>query len=497
LACGGIEMDQVRGRDAAERADTVKRKKTVFLTGASGNMGREGLRELLARRDRCDIVVLVLPTAADRKLMSACEKEPGVRVVWGDLTRYEDVLSCVTGADYVLHVGGMVSPAADSQPERTAQVNIGAVENILRAIQAQPDPGHIRLVYIGSVAQTGDRNPPVHWGRAGDPIKIGVQDHYALTKTVAERMVVESGLRYWVSLRQTAVAHLRLLDAMDPIMFHVPINGVFEWVTARDSGRLLANVCEDDVPEEFWRRVYNIGGGESCRITNHEFMERSFRCAGITNPGKVCEANWFALGNFHGHWFEDSDTLERYLHFRSESMDDFFAELGKRARFRARLAAAFPSAVKRRIEKTAHAERGTLFWLEHGMEQMIRAAFGSRERWEQIPPWGRFPLLQPSRTPSRLNHGYDETRPKADLDLGEMRRAAAFRGGECLSGTMAGGDLGSPLQWRCCFGHRFAASPTLILLAGHWCPECLATGNNAEVAGRSEFLAQVWSPVEG
>lgn len=473
----------------------MKRKKTVFLTGASGNMGREGLRELLARRDRYDIVALVLPTAADRKLMSVYQKEPGVRVVWGDLTRYEDVLSCVTGADYVLHVGGMVSPAADSKPERTARVNIGAVTNILQAIQAQPDPGRIRLVNIGSVAQTGDRNPPIHWGRTGDPIKIGVQDHYALTKTIAERMVVESGLRYWVSLRQTAIAHLRLLEGMDPIMFHVPVNGVFEWVTARDSGRLLANVCEDDVPEGFWRRVYNIGGGESCRMTNHEFMQRAFSSMGIVSPGKVCEANWYALGNFHGHWFEDSDALEGFLHFRSESMDAFFAQLGKRVRFRAWLAAAFPSAVKRRIEKTAHSERGTLFWLEHGIEEMIRAAFGSREQWERIPPWERFPFLQPSRTPSRLDHGYDETRPKADLNLGEMRRAAAFRGGECLSGAMARGDLGSPLQWGCCFGHRFAASPALILLAGHWCPECLAAGNDAEVAGRSAFLAQVWRPL--
>jgi nucleoside-diphosphate-sugar epimerase len=470
------------------------RKKTVFLTGASGNMGREGLREFLDRRDRYDIVILVLP--GDRRRMPAYEREAGVRVVWGDLTRYEDVLSCVTGADCVLHVGGMVSPAADSQPERTAQVNIGAAANILRAIHAQPEPGRIKLVNIGSVAQTGDRNPPIHWGRTGDPIKTSVFDHYAVTKTVAERMVVESGLPYWVSLRQTAIAHVRLLDAMDPIMFHVPINGAFEWVTVRDSGRLLARVCEDDVPEEFWRRIYNIGGGESCRITNYEFMRRAYSAIGIASPSRVCQANWFALKNFHGQWFEDSDRLEELLHFRSESLGDFFAELGKRAPFRAKLAAAFPSLVKRRIEKAAHGEDGSLFWLERGVEEKIRPYFGSRERWAQIPPWERFPLVEPDRTPSRLDHGYDESKPKADLDLGDMQRAAAFRGGECLSAEMAKGDLGDQLQWRCCFGHTFVASPTLILLAGHWCPECLAAGNNAEVAKRSPFLAQAWYPVE-
>lgn len=64
--------------------------------------------------------------------------DPSVKLVWGDLTNYEDVLACVTGADYILHVGGMVSPAADYFPKRTMKTNIGAIENIIRAIKAQP-----------------------------------------------------------------------------------------------------------------------------------------------------------------------------------------------------------------------------------------------------------------------------------------------------------------------------------------------------------------------
>jgi len=54
-------------------------------------------------------------------------------------------------------------------------------------------------------------------------------------------------------------------------MFHSPFNDVFEWVTVGDAGRLAANVCEDGVPKEFWRAFYNISGGESMRVVNHEF----------------------------------------------------------------------------------------------------------------------------------------------------------------------------------------------------------------------------------
>ncbi len=285
-------------------------------------MGQEGFKQLLGRRDRFNIVTLVLPTEKDKKIMSPYENESGVKIVWGDLTNYNDVLKCVKGADYVLHVGGMVSPAADYMPTLTNKVNIGAVKNIVNAIKAQPNKDSIKLVYIGTVAETGDRNPPIHWGRTGDPIKISMYDNYAITKTIAEREVIESGLRYWVSLRQTGVLYPSLLDNLDPIMFHEPIQGVFEWATAKDSGRLIANACEEDVPEEFWRRVYNIGGGEKYRTTNYEFMQKSFNALGMKLE-KVVDLNWFATRNFHGQWYEDSDVLEEYLHFRSGSADEF------------------------------------------------------------------------------------------------------------------------------------------------------------------------------
>ena len=68
-------------------------------------------------------------------------------------------------------VGAFVSPEADKLPQRSLEVNLGSTMNIIRAIKAQPDPDAIKLVYIGTVAETGCRLPPIHWGRCGDPIK--------------------------------------------------------------------------------------------------------------------------------------------------------------------------------------------------------------------------------------------------------------------------------------------------------------------------------------
>ncbi|MFP7493872.1 hypothetical protein SFC66_08815 [Terribacillus saccharophilus] len=63
----------------------MARKKTIFLTGASGNMGHEGFKQLLEKRDKFNLVVLVLPTEKDKKIMYPYETESGVKIHLGRL----------------------------------------------------------------------------------------------------------------------------------------------------------------------------------------------------------------------------------------------------------------------------------------------------------------------------------------------------------------------------------------------------------------------------
>jgi hypothetical protein len=257
---------------------------------------------------------------------------------------------------------------------------------------------------------------------------------------------------------------------------------------------LLANVCEEDVPGEFWGRIYNIGGGATCRVTNHEFARQTYAALGIADFHEVTEPNWFATRNFHGQWYADSDVLEYYLRFRSESMTQFLLQLRAHVGWRWWLTRCVPTAlIKRRLAALARAEGGSLHWIEHDERDHIEAYFGSREAWRRIPDWRGFQPVRPAETPMRLDHGYDESKPRSTLALEDMAAAARFRGGACLAPSMVQGDLRTKLRWRCAFGHEFEASPTLVLLAGHWCPQCQpAPWNYATEARRNPFLAQVW-----
>ena len=178
----------------------MAKKTTVFLTGATGTMGHAGMMEILRYPDRYgELRVLARPSQKNKEmLIPLMDENPMLRVFWGDLTSYDDVLKGVSGADIVLHVGGMVSPAADYRPKATLRTNITAAENVTKAILAQPEAKQPKVVYIGSVAQMGDRREPLHWGRAGDPICVSAYDHYGLTKAQAERIITDSGIKTWV-----------------------------------------------------------------------------------------------------------------------------------------------------------------------------------------------------------------------------------------------------------------------------------------------------------
>jgi nucleoside-diphosphate-sugar epimerase len=473
-------------------------------------MGSAGLKILLDRRDRFDIVTLVRPSQKNKEMMRQYAAEAGLNIIWGDLTNFDDVLKCVTGADIILHPAAMIAPEADHNPVLARKINVGSIENIVRAIKAQPEPDRIKLVNIGSVAMTGDRLYPIHVGRTGDPFKPSIYDAYACSKIDAERVVAESQLRYWVSLRQTFVAIPDTLALMDPIMFHQPLETCIELCTQHDAGLLLANACEDSVPEEFWRRFYNIGGGPRARLTFQALMERVYGALGLGAPAELTDRNWFAIRNFHCHWFEDSSTLNDYLHFQTMGVDEYVESVLKGSPWYVTITnkpvirnimglRVIKMLIRKLLMKPlAFASRNsTMYWMQNNMQDRISAFFKDKQSWQAIPSqWDdiRRPSYQDYQ---RLDHGYDESLADSELDLAQMQQAAHFRGGECKASSMQAGDLFSPLDWQCWRGHVFSVTPNAVLKGGHWCPHCEPARNGWDYdkeAMHNPFFAQVWYP---
>ena len=485
----------------------------VFMTGAGGGMGFESFKAMLPDLGtNYELVILVRDSEKNHKLFDPYKETKGLTVRWGDLLKKDDVFECVKDADIVLHIAAFVSPQADYFPKKAMQNNYGSTRNLIEGIRAAGREEACRFVYIGTVAETGDRMPPIHWGRVGDPIKPSMYDYYAVSKVAAERYVIESGLKYWVSLRQTGIIGAAMAKIRDAIQFHNCLDNVLEYVSDRDSGRMMRNLCafeaDGSLDQGFWGHIYNIGGGESCRTDTYKMYQIMYGKLGFKSLDPVVNPKQYATRNFHGQYYLDSDKLEEYLHFRSDSMqyyyDAYLAELGKGALIGGKIMTKIPGGQKMMgkiiqgtFKEALNSEHGTQHWLDENMEEHIDAYWGSRKAWEAIPDKdSEVEHFKDWDTVVPIDHGYDESKPEEELSLEDMKGAVKFRGGELLSETMKTGDWKTKLRMRCAFGHEFEASPRLILEGGHWCPECeRKSWNYGQRAKVDSFFAQVWNPL--
>jgi len=495
----------------------------IAITGASGAMGGEAFDQLLDSSHDLRFRVFLWEKEKRKPAFFRQSLRKGrgrIEFVKGDLARYEDCVRLLDGADYLLHCAALIPPRSDHDEEGAYRSDYLASKNLIDAVNASPWREKIKVVYIGTVAEYGNRNLQTLWGRVGDPIISSDYDCYSMNKIKAERYLFEHRPVHFVSLRQTAIAHKYLFknNLFDGLMFHTSWNDPLEWVSDQDSGRLLKHLVEFDLEgklPDFWEQIYNIGGGRSCRATGYESVAAGFALMGRT-PKDFFDPEWNITRNFHGMYYLDSDLLENILHFRKDNLKDFWARMGAKYWY-FRLAKLAPSRLIKAVafKPLLKNDNAPLYWVNHGYKGHIKAFYGGEEAFAQLPrEWSQTSLLcenhdskggpidnEELKTQAwaethgiRLNHGFDESKPLSELGLGDMKEAAAFRGGSCISESMVKGDMWTKLKWRCAEGHEFEATPFTILFGGFWCPLCeepkpWATGR---LAAHSPFFAQVY-----
>jgi len=480
---------------------------TIALTGASGNMGREVLRELCSLPD---VKVRFLHYGNKGFAVKALRRYKNTEVVYGNIADENVCEKLIDGADYVINCAAVIPPLSDKYPERAVECNYYGVKSLLDAIKRGNKD--IKLIHISTVAVYGNRNHIHPWGKVGDPLMPSPFDVYSRSKVFGERLVVESGLKNWVVLRQTAMLHERMLadNMSDGLMFHTCLNAPLEWVTAKDSGILIKNIIRKDIAGEtdgFWRRIFNIGGGKENRITGFDTFNDGFAIIG-GSAKLYLNPSWMATRNFHGVWFYDSDELEKMFSFQNQNCSDYWQEILKKHPYY-KIAKIIPPSVIRKlaIVRLLNDDNAPEKWRKNGELAKLEAYFYDGKKATEN--WAEFPLLKEGKTEEGdidyeslrdidnaerklLSNGIGN-KSADELTIEDMKRAAEFRGGKCLSDEMKKGDMYTPLMWECSEGHRFFATPYAVIFGGHWCEECLKDGWNYDyLSKKNPFYAQVW-----
>ncbi len=490
---------------------------TIALAGATGNMGREVLTQLMEQPFVDKVKILVIERKYDKSIAKKWKRVYGekLEIIFGSVASFADCEKLVNGSNYVVNMAAVIPPKSDQSPYLAKSCNVDGAKNMTIAVeQAYPQP---KFIHVSTVAVYGNRDYKHPWGRVGDPLLPSVFDCYASYKVQGERCVLESKVKTFAVLRQTAMLHNKMLtdNMKDGLMFHTCFNTPLEWVTARDSGRLIVNIIAKDLQgdcPDFWKKVYNIGGGAKNRNTGFDTFDEGFKIIGGTGE-QFLKPMWNSVRNFHGLWFYDSDLLEEMFEFQKDSTADYWNEVLRSHPYYA-LAKMLPKILIRKIaiQRLLIDDNAPRKWILSGQIGKVKAYFGAVDNIVCLPKsWDEYPLLSKGRVadgdinyqelkdidmakPLLLSHGYDESKADSELTIEDMKEAARFRGGECISDNMEKGDLYTPLKWRCHDGHEFSASPYTVIKAGHWCDECLKVDqwDFDRQAKHNPFYAQVW-----
>lgn len=281
----------------------------VLLTGAAGSVGYETLRQLVIAGH--EVTAVDIESYRNRRRLRKYREK--ARVIYGDVRDTRLMRDIVRGQDVVIHLAALIPPAADRYPSLTKEVNYDGTKNIVKAITAESPKAF--LVFSSSVSVYGDRTRD-YWIRVDDPLKPSEGDYYAEMKIKTEKYIEKSNIDYTI-FRFTAIMNR---PQTDPLMFHMPLDTKLEIATVGDTARALVKAVEHT--KELRGKIYNLAGGEKCRTTYREFLIEMFRIYGLQY--RYLRDVAFARRNFHCGYFLDSDKLEEVLHFRKDSLADYY-----------------------------------------------------------------------------------------------------------------------------------------------------------------------------
>ncbi len=287
--------------------------KKILLTGATGAIGSEVLKQLYAEHKGFDITVLVRDSKKTRKVLEPFGNT--INIIYGDITNIDSIKKAVKHQDTVIHLAALIPTIKGDNTKLINLVNVEGTENIVKSMETECP--NALLLFSSSIAVYGDRikNPNI---QISDTCKGFDHDNYARTKIEAEAIIKSSKLN-WSIFRLTAIMGIGN-HKISGIMFNVPLETPFEIATVRDTARAFVNSIS--YKKELTGRVFNLGGGKSCRLKYTDFLSRAFNAFGL---GKLNFPDYaFAKQNFACGHYVDGDDLENIIHFRSDDTESYF-----------------------------------------------------------------------------------------------------------------------------------------------------------------------------
>lgn len=288
--------------------------KTIFLTGAFGNLGCYVLRELLAQQYA--VRAFDLDNKMNREHAATFDHAVNLEITWGDIRDKACLEDLVCGVDAVIHLACILPPVTEDAPELTQAVNVQASKSLMALCEVQDTPP--QFLYASSFTVFGVDETQVKPRTINDA--VAGTDNYTSQKLECEQALAKSKLNFMVGRIAVSIDEaLRLADKrLVQAMFKVKADNKMEYVHPADIARAFVNGIDN---AQAVRKTFLLGGGASCQITQLDLTQALLGAAGMKFTAKDLGSE-----SYYTNWLDTVES-EAVLNFQQYSFAQYKADV--------------------------------------------------------------------------------------------------------------------------------------------------------------------------
>lgn len=284
--------------------------KKVLVTGAAGTIGLNVLKYLLSE-GKYEITALDLKNKkVFKKLKKYCKR---VNIVSGDVTDPILVEALVKDHDYIIHLASALPPLGEFSSDAGEIVEYMGTENIIKAINYYNQ--ECFLIYA-STTSLYDSSLSANVKEKIIERELGT---FALNKYKTENLIKKKLNNYTILRVPLVLSEIK----SEPFIYNVKKNLMVEVTTNKDAAYAFVKAVNNK--DKLNKKIFNIGMGSDGRVIYNDLLKNILKNYGLSI--RYILSRIFLDKNYYSPVLTDSDDLEAILHYRTDSLYNYFKRL--------------------------------------------------------------------------------------------------------------------------------------------------------------------------
>lgn len=284
--------------------------KKVLVTGAAGSIGLYVIKYLLSE-GKYEITALDLKNKKSLKRLKKYRRR--INIIYGDVTDGILIEALVRDHDYIIHLASVMPPLGDFSKNIGEIVDYNGTENIIKAINYYNEKCF--LIYA-STTSVYDNSLS---GNVKEKIIEKDLTNYSLNKYNTEKLITKKLKNYTIFRLPLVLNNIK----DESFVYNIKKNIIVEVTTNKDAA--YAFVKAIDHKKELNKKIFNVGLGNEGRLPYGEILENI-----LSNYGLSCRyilSRIFLDKNYRSPILTDSDKLEEIIHYRNDSLYNYYRRL--------------------------------------------------------------------------------------------------------------------------------------------------------------------------